>query len=124
MNFRNGLRSVRTAFRDLKRDLKPTQWLREFGWFFGLIWISGLLATLLLVVIGSVGLFRSDLKACQADGSFRLIPRTYSMWSSSGFFQITLGGGHLTFAEAKAIDIIWDVVSWPRFKGTEFDTDN
>jgi len=124
MNFRNGLQSVRTAFRDLKRDLKSTQWLRGFGWFFGFIWISGLFFTLSLVAIGEVWPPDADFKACQADGSFRLIPRTYSMWSSSGFFQVTLGVGHLTFAEAKAIDIIWDVVSWPEFEDTELDTDN
>ena len=114
MNFRNGLRSVSTAFLDLKRDLKSTRWLRGLGWFFGIIWVFGLAGTLVLVAVGAVYLFRSDLEACQADGSFRLDPRTYSMWSSSGFFQITLGGGNLTFAEAKAIDVIWDVVSRPR----------
>ncbi|KAF3031934.1 hypothetical protein E8E11_001326 [Didymella keratinophila] len=31
------------------------------------------------------------------------------MWSSTGFFQITLGGGNLTFAEAKVVDIAWDI---------------
>lgn len=124
MNYRDSVRSVRTAFQDLKRDLKSTRWLRGLGWFFGAVWILGLAGTLVLVAVGAVWLFRSDLEACQADGSFRLDPRTYSMWSSSGFFQVTLGGGHLTFAEAKAIDIIWDVVSWPEFEGTEFDTDN
>jgi len=46
------------------------------------------------------------------------------MWSSSGFFQVTLAAGHLTFAGAKAVDVIWDVVSWPEFEGTKFDTDN
>ena len=123
MNFRNSLRSVRTAFRNLKRDLKSTQWLRGLGWFFGFVWNSSLLVTLLLVATGAEW-FSSDLKACQADGSFNLDPRTYSMWSSSGFFQVTLAGGHLTFAGAKAVDVIWDVVSWPEFEGTKFDTDN
>jgi len=123
MNFRNGLRRVGTAFRDLKRDLKSTRWLRGLGWFLGTVWILGLFVTLLLVATGAKRLF-SDSEACQADGSFNLDPRTYNMWSSSGFFQVTLGGGHLTFAGAKAVDIIWDVVSWPEFEGTGFDTDN
>ncbi|KAH7138665.1 hypothetical protein B0J11DRAFT_588081 [Dendryphion nanum] len=54
--------------------------------------------------------FASPSKACQPDGSFRLIPETYSLWSSSGFFQITIGGGQLSFTEAKIIDILWDII--------------
>lgn len=49
-------------------------------------------------------------QACGPDGNFRVDPRSYSVWSASGFFQITLSGGPLAFAQAKAIDVAWDIV--------------
>lgn len=51
-------------------------------------------------------------KACQPDGSFQIDPGSFGYWSKSGFFQITLGFGVLTFTQAKAIEIIWDIVSF------------
>ena len=98
-----------TAFKDLKQDLKSTRWLRGLGWSAGVIWFFGLVVS--AVLMGIVALFRASDTACQPDGSFRLLPDTYSMWSSTGFFQITLGGGKLTFAQAKVLDIVWDIVS-------------
>ncbi|KAH7068137.1 hypothetical protein BKA63DRAFT_521202 [Paraphoma chrysanthemicola] len=47
--------------------------------------------------------------ACQPDGSFDLQPGSFRYWSRSGFFEITLGFGTLTFTQAKAVDVIWDV---------------
>jgi hypothetical protein len=99
------------AFQDLKYDLKNVRWLRGFGWFGGTIWFFGLIGC--AIYVGLATLASTDV-ACQPDGSFRLHPETYSMWSSSGFFQITLGGGHLTFAEVKIIDIVWDIVNNPK----------
>ncbi|KAH7351445.1 hypothetical protein BKA66DRAFT_278434 [Pyrenochaeta sp. MPI-SDFR-AT-0127] len=100
------LKIWRSAYRDFKCDLRRTQWLRGIGWTGGVIWLLGLIAS--AIYIGTA--FLTDTStACQPDGSFRLSPETYSMWSSSGFFQITLGGGHLTFAEAKVVDIVWDI---------------
>ena len=107
---RTHMKIWKDAYRDLKNDLKNTRWLRGLGWFAGAIWFLGLAGTAIL--IGYATLSSSKL-ACQPDGSFRLHPETYSMWSSSGFFQITLGGGHLTFAQAKVIDIVWDIVIHP-----------
>jgi hypothetical protein len=49
--------------------------------------------------------------ACQPDGSFQLRPETFRYWSRSGFFQITLAFGNLSFTNAKIIDVAWDVVS-------------
>ncbi|KAF1975556.1 hypothetical protein BU23DRAFT_441890, partial [Bimuria novae-zelandiae CBS 107.79] len=34
----------------------------------------------------------------------------YSYWSRTGFFQITLALGDLSFGQAKLIDVVWDVV--------------
>ncbi|KAH7138712.1 hypothetical protein B0J11DRAFT_588178 [Dendryphion nanum] len=50
------------------------------------------------------------LSACQPDGNFQLFPEDFAYWSLPGFFQITLGYGELNFTQAKAIDIIWDVL--------------
>jgi hypothetical protein len=50
-------------------------------------------------------------RASQPDGSFRILPENYSYWSQSGFFQITLGYGTFSFAQAKLVDVSWDVVS-------------
>jgi hypothetical protein len=52
--------------------------------------------------------------ACLPDDSFSVDPAEYRYWSKSGFFQITLGFGSLTFTQAKAVDVIWDVVSIAR----------
>jgi hypothetical protein len=98
----------KTAYGDLKDDLKRTRWLRGFGWFAAVLWLFGLIAT--ACVIGIMTLSSTET-ACQPDGQFRLHPDEFTMWSSSGFFQITLGGGELTFTEAKVIDIVWDIVS-------------
>jgi hypothetical protein len=62
------------------------------------------------IFLALVTSFNAYETACQPDGSFSLYPDTFSIWSSTGFFQITLGGGHLTFAEAKLVDIVWDIV--------------
>ncbi|KAF2730980.1 hypothetical protein EJ04DRAFT_584472 [Polyplosphaeria fusca] len=89
----------------MKRDFGRTKWGRNLLLFF---WISGLLAGyLILTIISSI--LNPD-SACTPDGDFTLYPDRYSYWSSSSFFQITYGSGPLTFAEAKAIDIIWDVL--------------
>ena len=111
MYLRKCIKVLRGAFQDLKHDLKSTRWLRGWAWAAGVIWFLGLIIS--LIVISLFALFTSDTNACQPDGSFRLYPETYSMWGSSGFFQITLGGGNLSFAQAKVVDIIWDIVSWP-----------
>jgi hypothetical protein len=33
-----------------------------------------------------------------------------ALWDGSGLFQITLTWGHLTFSQAKALDVAWDIV--------------
>lgn len=101
---------LRSAWHDLKHDLRSTRWLRGWAWAAGVIWFLGLIVS--LIIVSMFSLFTSDFNACQPDGEFRLYPGTYSMWSSTGFFQITLGGGTLTFPQAKVIDVIWDIVSW------------
>ena len=90
-----------------------TRWRNGGFWLFVVLWSSVLLLTLAKFPsiyeysFGAVG----NRVACQPDGKFDLYPKHYHNWSTSGFFQITLGYGHLSFAQAKIIDIIWDVVS-------------
>ncbi|CAI6336751.1 unnamed protein product [Periconia digitata] len=91
----------------LWNDLKTTSWKRAALWCGLLIWFVGLLAVVILVT--SYGLL-SDEGACGPDGDFRVDPSTYKSWSPSAFFQVTLSGGPLTFAQAKAIDVTWDII--------------
>jgi hypothetical protein len=63
-----------------------------------------------------------ELGACLPDRSFSLDPSHFRYLSSSGFFEITLATGNMTFTQVKAIDIIWDIVSgalpWHRHRRT------
>ncbi|KAJ8106925.1 hypothetical protein OPT61_g9216 [Boeremia exigua] len=101
------VRALRSALQDLKRDIKTTRWLRGLGWTVGVIWFLGLAAS--GVFISIMPAFTSDDTACPPDGEFTLYPDRYSMWSWNGFFQITLGGGELSFGQAKVVDIVWDI---------------
>jgi hypothetical protein len=38
-------------------------------------------------------------------------PYLYNPWAISGALEITIAFGNLSFADAKLIDVIWDVVS-------------
>ncbi|KAF2823797.1 hypothetical protein CC86DRAFT_297584 [Ophiobolus disseminans] len=78
------------------------------------LWLAGLCLSLAILVqlsitsgIGKLGYER--LVACQPNGVFDLYPENYRYWSRSGFFEITLGFGKLSFTEAKVIDVIWDI---------------
>jgi len=52
--------------------------------------------------------------SCQPDGAIQFpwlhVDAKTTLWDSSLFLDITLGFGRLTFAEAKALDIAWDLV--------------
>jgi hypothetical protein len=48
--------------------------------------------------------------ACRPDASFSLDGSSYDFRALSGFFAVTLGFGTLPFTQAKAIDVVWDVV--------------
>jgi len=94
-------------------DIQTTGWLRFGFWVLALVWALGLLFSLLLFTIRSAfPIFDLQYpKACTQDGSFGLHPYRYSIWSQPSFFQINLGFGEFSFPVAKAIDIIWDIVS-------------
>ncbi|ROV94215.1 hypothetical protein VSDG_05680 [Cytospora chrysosperma] len=102
---------------DLRYDLKPTRsWraaARNFAWLIFTIWAMG---TILFCFFFPLGLMRAvswkdsfyDWNYCAPDGSFSLEPT--NPWKPAWTFQITLGFGSLSFTQAKAIDIVWDVV--------------
>lgn len=86
-------------------------------WVLASLWFIGLTAGFIFLCVWSTW-ERSDYNlqsACLPDDSFNLWPSTYQYWGNSGFFQITLGGGALTFTQAKAIDVVWDIVSGKEF---------
>ncbi|KAH7074876.1 hypothetical protein BKA63DRAFT_553768 [Paraphoma chrysanthemicola] len=48
--------------------------------------------------------------SCQPNGFPDLYPERYRYRAGSGFFQITLGWGRLSFTQAKVIDVAWDII--------------
>ena len=77
-----------------------------------------IITVVLLIVVGRVPSWQSTSHAyasqfnnCNANGTFTPNPSpTFSLWDGSGLFQITLTWGHLTFSQAKALDVVWDIV--------------
>jgi hypothetical protein len=66
------------------------------------------LFALLIATIGP-GSDKSALGSCHPDGTFRHA-HFYNHWARSGFFQINLGFGSMSFQNAKLLDVIWDVL--------------
>src|SRR4051794_22675536 len=70
----------------------------------------------LVIVVGNIPhwqstspYYTSQFHNCNANGTFT--PNrspTFSLWDGSGLFQITLKWGHMTFSQAKALDVVWD----------------
>jgi hypothetical protein len=89
-----------------------TRWRNGGFWLLVVAWSGVLLLGLskLSGVYETFG-FVANRVACQPDGNFDLYTKDYHYWSMLGFFQITIGYGHLSFTQAKIIDIIWDIVS-------------
>jgi hypothetical protein len=79
------------------------------------IWALGLLVALafllLFGLLPSLSLDSEHPSACHPDGTFSPFGQTYNPWATSGFFQINLAFGNLTFTNVKIIDIVWDIVS-------------
>lgn len=87
------------------------RWRQGALWLLAITWIVILLLSFFfLSALPAIHIYNTR-SACQPDGSFTPDPSAYRYWSTSGFFQITLGFGNLNFTQAKAIDISWDVVS-------------
>jgi hypothetical protein len=97
---------------NLKEDFNALRWIPLLWWLLAHLGTLAGVAILLryLVLITTVPIFAPS-GVCMPDGSFNAGLDPYNMWSSSGFFQITLGFGELSFGTAKFIDVAWDVVS-------------
>lgn len=100
--------ALQRTWHDVCKDLRAISWARGGLWFSFVCWAVGLLVASIMIPIFASGLIEAS--ACQPDGSFKVVSR-YNQWNINGFFQITAGVGHLSFTEAKIIDVCWDVVS-------------
>ncbi|KAK1982860.1 hypothetical protein LZ30DRAFT_749030 [Colletotrichum cereale] len=89
------------------KDARGIHWFATLILILALGWIAAL--AFLLYYLGAQT-YHKEFRACQPDGSFDAFQNSYNLWSASGFFQITLGWGRFSFADAKAIDVAWDVV--------------
>lgn len=69
----------------------------------------------MMLIIYSISLtsFEDVSSACRSDGSFNPFLYEYSVWTASGYFEISVGFGNYSFSEVKVIDIFWDIVSIP-----------
>lgn len=106
---------VRQAWDETRNDTRNARWNgvlvgKIFLSLTVLIWATGLVAIpIVLALLQQIT--GSSRVACTPDGQFNLNPGHYSYWSRTGFFQITLTFGELSFENAKLIDVAWDVVS-------------
>ncbi|OLN86906.1 hypothetical protein CCHL11_04617 [Colletotrichum chlorophyti] len=92
------------ALRDTRENWIPTTTrFLIFAWVGTLVWL------LHHVVFMSRNL-ESIISTCPPDGKFDPYDDWYDVWVASGFFQITLAWGTFSFANAKFIDVAWDVV--------------
>ncbi|WDK12574.1 hypothetical protein CGRA01v4_03854 [Colletotrichum graminicola] len=89
------------------KDVGAVDWFATMISIFALGWITALILLTFFLGISSIAW---GSNACQPDGNFDVFQNAYNLWSASGFFQITLGWGRLSFADAKAIDVAWDIV--------------
>lgn len=88
------------------------------------VWLSGLLVVLSLLAVISSGFGGLSNEGCNPDDTFTPFANNdYSYFSGSGFFQVTLAFGSLTFTKAKVCDIMWDIVSHCCYKHAIFNAD-
>lgn len=107
--------NVKTFWLESHRQARAdfhARWSRGCLGVLAFLWFMCLTAGfIVLCLFATSSTVSDDSSACLPDDSFSLAPEEYRYWSRSGFFQITLGFGTLDFTQAKAIDVIWDVVS-------------
>ncbi|KAH0432059.1 hypothetical protein CcaCcLH18_06714 [Colletotrichum camelliae] len=92
------------------QDLIDFNWVIAISWLFLLGWLAGLGVLMSVVIQQPQTITDADNTACQPDGSFNIFMNEYDWWAASGFFQITMAWGTMTFANAKFVDVAWDVV--------------
>lgn len=105
-----GSKIFRLSHSQAWHDVK-TRWRRGLQWILYPGILIGLIFCLRYSAIAPYQKGQYGRSACLPDGGFSLERGTYNYWAASGFFQVTLGFGSLSFAEAKIIDVAWDIVS-------------
>lgn len=74
----------------------------------GLVSLLALFSSVPLAVLTSTTEWGG--RYCAPGGDFDYTADTYNPWDVGHLFQITLGFGKFSFAQAKAIDVAWDIV--------------
>jgi len=96
-------------------DLRSARWGKGIFWTLILAWFAWLLIFLAFVAPGPATRRILSTVPCRPNGSFDPTGRNgWSPFDIQDIFQITTGFGSLTFSQAKAIDMVWDVVGWPQ----------
>ncbi|KAI1380584.1 hypothetical protein F4677DRAFT_403956 [Hypoxylon crocopeplum] len=111
--FRFILTHCTAACREAILDLRSIRRARAALWSLYGAWFLSLLSIFFYLVMSglySSGSTYGDSTACRSDSSFNVNISAYNSWAASGFFKISLGGGNLTFTQAKVIDILWDII--------------
>ncbi|KAI1131225.1 hypothetical protein F5Y10DRAFT_79838 [Nemania abortiva] len=97
------------SFSDLRKNKrKLAVGFLIYIWLLALVVVLAFL--LLFGVLQSISFGPLDLAACHPDGTFSFLREAYNPWAASGFFQINLAFGSLTYTDVKTIDILWDIV--------------
>ena len=100
----------REPHRQAAKDIRK-RWRRCALWILLAAWLALLLFAFAVLIAPTSSVDSGSQPACLPDDSFALDPSKFRFFSKSGFFQITLGFGHMNFTEVKTIDIAWDIVS-------------
>ncbi|KAH7087845.1 hypothetical protein FB567DRAFT_592502 [Paraphoma chrysanthemicola] len=100
--------------RQARADIRK-RWRTGGLQFLAVAWLTGVVLSLALLVRLATTTDLSSLTsdrfvACQPNGLPDIYPDRYRYWAGSGFFQITLGWGKLSFTQAKVIDVAWDII--------------
>ncbi|CAI6331827.1 unnamed protein product [Periconia digitata] len=106
---------IKRSFGEAKHDIFRIPRPGIYETFF-VVWITGLFTVLIFLSLTftnpSASLLTYD-SACVWGDQFSLDPSLYNAWYKDGFFKITVYFGKLSFANAKLVDIVWDVVCAP-----------
>lgn len=100
---------VKDARSQVWADIRTADYRRGSFWLLLLCW-EGILLSLIVIIPLYTSLSQYNESPCRPDGSFSVLGNGYNPWFMTGFFQITLGFGPLSFTQAKVIDIVWDIV--------------
>ncbi|CAI6339998.1 unnamed protein product [Periconia digitata] len=101
---------IKGSFRDAKNDLRCV--FPDFK-----CWVAALLGCILIGGLVTAFTWLSWLYSDPAGtfnacpyGEFNVFPELESPWTATGFLQITMSFGRLSFGQAKAIDVCWDII--------------